>query len=302
MSDARSPLAAQPGALAEIPFSPQETALLQRRLMPLLELQMRLQTQGDSASLPAEEAEELLESIVFTLRFHLETFGLPARTMLTAELATLFAQAQQTLLKCVAETETVYQTVCRDVRLWGSRSLRDTLRGIGEELPFYDARLFAHRVPCEIDYQLCLPVSETLLGIAYLRTYLQRLQTENDLLSRLPPARVQALLVRACPEYRQLLQNLYEPVAANVIGLALLGGGETLLEITVPQAQRIAEQLKALSPADARALLRTAASDACRRLAIADPLAVDYCCRTAEALYPRIVAAPGSAAGVFAAL
>jgi hypothetical protein len=275
---------------------------MQRRLMPLLEHQMQLLTQGDSASLPSEEAEELLESVVYTLRLHLQTCGLPTRAMLTDDLVALFAQAQQTLFSCVAETEALYQTARRSIRLWGSRSLRDTLQGIGDTLPFYDARLYAHRAPCEIDYQLCLPVPETLLGIAYLREYLRRLLAENELLARFSPQRVQALLARACPEYRQLLQNIYEPVAANAIGLALLGGGETLLEITVPQAQRIAEQLGTLSPSDARALLRSAAGDACSRLAITDAFSVDYCRDTAAALYPRIVAAPGSAAGAFAAL
>ncbi|MCE5341993.1 MAG: DUF6179 domain-containing protein [Eubacteriales bacterium] len=300
MIDARDTLAAQPGALADASFSPQETALIQGRLMLLLERQMRLQTQGDSASLPAEEAEELLESVVFTLRFHLEANGLPTRTMLTAELAALFAQAQKTLFGCVAETETLYQTACRTVRLWGSRSLRDTISAIGDDLPFYDARLYAHRPVGEIDYQLCLPVPETLLGIEYLHEYLRRLLTENELLARLSPTRVQALLKRACPEYRQLLQNLYEPVAANVVGLSLLGGGETLLEITGIQAERIAAQLTALPTAEARARLRTAACEACQRLSLTDAFSIDYCGKTAEALYPRIVAAPGSAAGAFA--
>ncbi len=276
--------------------------MLQGRLMPLLERQMRLKTQGDSASMPEEEAAELMESVVFTLRFGLDARGLPDRALLTEDLTPLFKEAQKAVMDCAAETEEIYRKALVEVRTWGSRALSDTLAGIGGSLRAYDARLYAHRVPGMIDYPLCLPVPEALRGITYLREYLRRLLIENGLLRRFAPVRVTALLSRACAEYRELIVNLYEPVAANVVGLSVLGGGETLLEVTAAQARRIAGQLSPLSPPAARALLCAAARSACRRLALSHPGACEYLAEAAAALYPRIAADPSAVLGVFSVI
>ena len=49
------------------PLTAEEEAQIAQRLMPLLDLQMRRLTQGDSTSLRVEVAEELMASIRFTL-------------------------------------------------------------------------------------------------------------------------------------------------------------------------------------------------------------------------------------------
>jgi hypothetical protein len=252
-------------------FTAEEAGRLQSRLMPLLERQMRLKTQGDSASMPEEEAAELMESVVFTLRFGLDTRGLSERALLTEDLAPLFRESQKTVTDFAAETEALYKKALAEVRTWGSRALRDTLAGIGGSLRAYDARIYAHRVPGMIDYPLCLPLPESLQGITYLHEYLRRLTIENELLCRFAPARVAALLSRACPEYRELIVNLYEPVAADVAGLSMLGGGGDAPGGDGRAGGRIAKQLSPLPPSAARALLQAAARNACGRLALSRP-------------------------------
>ena len=101
----------------------------------------------------------------------------------------------------------------------------DFLARIVAALP-YDARLAAHCIPAEIDYPLCEPIPDTPAGVCYIRRYLTRLCLENELLIRFSPDRVLRLLTRSCPDYRNAPVNLYEPVAACVTGLALLGGGD----------------------------------------------------------------------------
>lgn len=274
---------------------------MQRRLFPLLEKQFRYKTQGDSTSLREEVVAELLDSILFTLRFELNRQGLPLRTLLTAELPPLFSAAQKSLQSYLADTERLFRLVLAKGNDFGNRSLRDTINGIAPFFRKYDYRLYAHQIPADIDYQLCLPVPDELRGVVYVHEYLLRLLTENALLTRFSPARVSSLLARFCPEYRQLLVNLYEPVAAVTVGHALLGGGETLLELTTAQALQIRERIATLPPTDARNLLASAAREACGRLTLTDPLSVRYLVRTATELYPRLIAGPQSAAGVFSA-
>jgi hypothetical protein len=79
----------------------------------------------------------------------------------------------------------------------------------------------------------------------------------------------------------------------------MLGGGETLLEVTAAQGGRIAKQLSPLPPSAARALLQAAARNACGRLALSRPGACAYLAETAAALYPRIAADPSAVRGVF---
>jgi hypothetical protein len=299
-NNALFPIAAVQPVIEETPLTETETAEVQAKLWTLFCRQSALKTQGDSASMREEEAAELLDSALYTLRLHLDARGLPARTLLTEAMPALFAAAQQTLLECLRETESLYGKALRDVRTLGSHVLAETLKGIGGFFKLYDYRLYAQRLPAMIDYPLCFPVPETLRGVVYLREYLKRLLAEYELVACFSEKRAAALLFRACPGYRDMPVNLYEPVAAVVTGLSLLGGGETLLEITGAQAGRIASQIAALSRTEARALLRSAAADAGSRLPLSEA-SRSYLVQAADALYPRLAAGAGSAAGVFCA-
>ncbi len=277
-----------------------ESETLAVRLLPLLDQQMRKKTQGDSASMRVEEATELMASIQFTLQCQLTAQSLSYRALLTADLGALFGAGQRSVLALRERAQRLYEAACAQVRQLGSRSLADTLRGIGGFFAHYNAYLYAHEIPADIDYQLCLPVPDALLGVVWVTDYLQRLLIENALLIKLEPERVVRLLRRVHPGYGELLINLYEPVAANVVGLNLLGGGETLLEISAAQGARIRDLLLASGDAAALAALEHAAMAACERLDITDAASVRYLKVAARALYPRVKAAPEGYRGVFA--
>lgn len=285
----------------DAPLSPAEEAQWNRRLLGLLQEQLRRRTQGDSASMLVEEAGELMESIRYTLDCYLQTRRLSPAVALTAEPRALFADAQRSLLGILAETKQLYDAALAAVRPLGSQSLLGTLRGLGVFFARYDARLYAHHIPADMDYPLCLPVPDRPAGVWWVRAYLLRLMTENALLTRLDEARVARLLARVCTDYDQMPVNLYEPVAFNMTGLALLGGGETLLELSPAQAERIRDMLAALPPEAARAALTQAARRACARLGLPAEADARYLALAAHAMLPRLGAAPGAARGVFAA-
>ncbi len=288
-------------ARQEAAFTPEEENELKARLFTLLSRQVRLRTQGDHSSLREEDAAELLRSLVFSLRFQMDRSGLPLRALLTADLRETLAQAQQALRACLEETGALYETALQSVDTFASRFLADTLSGLAPFFRRYDVTLYAHLIPASIDYPLCLPVPDALQGVLWVKDYLERLMMENALVKRFAPSRVTGLLDRASPDYRDLLFNLYEPVAANAVGLSLLGGGETELTITPGQAAEIHRMLAPLPPSDARERLAGAARAACERLSLSDDKAVSYLSRAARALYPRIAVSPQSAAGVFSA-
>jgi hypothetical protein len=280
-------------------FSPEEENVVKARLFALLAKQVRLKTQGDHSSLREEDVAELLDSAVFTLRYGLLQNGQPTRALLTVNLAELLKQGQAALQVCFDEAKVLHEAALESVSTLGNRSLADTLAGIGMFFRRYDIRLYAHQIPASVDYQLCLPVPPELRGALYIHSYLKRLLIENALVRYFAPALVEALLHRVAPDNRELLINLYEPVAANTVGLALLREDETSLALTPLQAAQVHLRLVSLPPADARKTLVAAAEAACRNLAITDSDSRAYLAQTAETLYPRIILSPQSAAGVF---
>jgi len=144
-------------------------------------------------------------------------------------------------------------------------------------------------------------VPEALLGVEYANEYLRRVVIENDFLRRFPKKPVIDLLKSYCPDYRDLLINLYEPAAVNALGRTLLGQDARPLNISARALAEIAGTLAPLSKNALRDALVDAADRLCSALGIRDAGTRDYLARTADALCPRIDTAlsTGGLDGIF---
>lgn len=251
-------------------------------------------TKVESSSLPKELAEALLHSVCYTLGPALA--APPGGSLLPAYEAGVVRTAKK-----VRQTKRRWQVARLSLPKVVSLSARETLFSIGTFFENYDARFFAHAIPCDVDYQLCHPVPETLLGVDYVSEYLSRICIENDFLRLFPPERVDALLERACPDYRYRIDNLYAPIAANALALALLGEAAQGLCVTREMQHLLLAQFAPLTLQQQYAALRRAADMLCVALSITNPAAQKYLLATADALVPRIAAAlaTGSLAEVF---
>ena len=89
-------------------------------------------------------------------------------------------------------------------------SLRDTLTSLGNLRRRYDARFAAHEIPCDIDYQLSVPVDSSLMGIDYVEAWLKQLLAEARWIARYDVDSCVRVLERVCPDYRGLHVNLYD--------------------------------------------------------------------------------------------
>ncbi len=146
------------------PCGAEERSMPPEKLLDLLAHQLALYTANESGSVPRAMAEELLEGILYCLALCPVT---------DAESAAALEQGQRQARRLAAETCRLWCSVCH-APTWGSLSLHDTLRSIGRGFRQYDVRFFAHRFPCEIDYQPAIPVSETQKGLSYVNLYLRR--------------------------------------------------------------------------------------------------------------------------------
>ena len=254
-------------------------------LLELLLAQAQRYTQGGSTSLPRETMDELLASLCYTLGIDPKKGDSALLPLALGDPHERYAKALDQLRNKTDCARMLAGQLCLSAPALDCIALHSTLRSIVAGLDGYDPRFFAHRVPGDIDYQLMRPVPERVQGVDYILAYLTRLDAELRFLSRLPLHRVLALLDGFAPDWRELVANLYAPVATNALGLALLGADPRRLHITQAQrdelmlllgnlpAEIIEERLFAASRAVCRVLDLKDESDAALLLSLAIDLA-----------------------------
>jgi len=273
------------------PLSEADAQLIRERLLKLLQRRTGLYTLDESSSVRVETAQALLKSIQFLLELCFRERGGSIRLLAKEDPEALLAQGLQLCEEKLEAGKALYAEACLTASSLENRSYKDTLTGIGGFFKRYDYRFFAHEIPCDMDYQLCFPVDERALGVAYINEYLRRLIIENRFLGCFEISRVERVLERACPDYRGLLINLYEPICTNAVGLALLEEDILLLSVSPDQCARVAALFHQLSATPAKKALSGAAGSVCARLGITNAPAQAYIEKTATDLYPRIEAA-----------
>ena len=266
-------------------LSPEDALQAQEAMWALLRRQARLYA-PESSSLPSETAAALAESILLTLGADRDP-----RVLLATDLPEKFRQGQRRLRQKVELTRHLWQTAWATQPEAENRSLLDTLNSLKHFPDRYDLRFFAQEIPCDIDYQLSQPVPETLRGVDYVNEWLRRLCLEQNFLGRFDPALVRAVLDRSCPDYRGLLINLYEPIAVNSLGLALLGDDPRSLTVSPPWRQRLETLFASLPAPEQKRVLTAGATALCAALDIRSAALRSYVQATALALGPRLASA-----------
>lgn len=270
-----------------------------QKLYKLLARRVERYTMGDHSSVPVELVEELLRSIAFTL----EQAGCTGRALAEADLDAALERGQRVIENKTRLVQRRWEATCLGAPDFENIAFGSTLRSIGTFFGRYDVAFFAHAIPCDIDYQLCRPVPDGKLGIAYIEAYLARIAFENAFMMLFDHAAVQRLLGLYCRDYREMVNNLCEPVVTNALGRALLG--QDVRTLFVSRSERAA-LIRLLTPMQ-RAMMQRALLDAATRLCdacgIQEQAARDDVAWLAAELAPRIGAAlpTGDLGGIFLA-
>jgi len=270
------------------------------RFLRLIERRTAIYTMGDSTSVPAHVALDLLRSICFVLGIDPERSDVPER-LLSVDLEDEFRRRLADIERKVKLSGELWRAVVATMPAIPSIALQDTLKSIGDFPRLYDFRSMAHEIPVSWDYPLCHPVPETLLGVDYINEYLRRLLIEADFLRRFERDACVRVLERTGPDFVELLLNLYEPVATNALGRSLIGLDPAPLLIADEERAVIASLLGPLSAVARERALREAVGRACEVLGVADEAARDYLDALALELLPRVDVglAHGDLSGVF---
>ena len=263
-----------------------------QQLYLLLAQQTQKYTSGESSSIPEELAAELLDSICYCLEQH--EAGL--HVLLHQDGMEALTEGIRRVGRKQIRSSIAWQQVCNHLPPVENRSMLDTLKSIGLFWQRYDPRFFAREIPCDIDYQLAHPVPDELLGVAWLRDYLDRLLIEDTVLRRFPSDSVRRVLAASCPDHQELLVNLYEPAAAAALGVTMAEGDLFELDITAAGQVTLTAWLAPMSVCARRLALERAGETLARRLELPAGAAA-YLRETALALAPRVEAVLASGGG-----
>lgn len=164
---------------------------------------------GDSSSLSELEAYQIMRSVRYVLGI---TGSVPYEALqaLADDPLRFYERKLSMLERRMRAAVDAWRELCAMMPSICNVSLRDTLASIGDLPALYDMRFAAHEVPCDIQYQLSVPVDDSLEGLDYLEAWLAQLRRETEWIARFTPESCIAVLEEACPDYRGLHVNLYD--------------------------------------------------------------------------------------------
>lgn len=254
-------------------------------LYSLLSAQCKSFTGGQSSSLSAETVEALLSSICFSLSCFANKYGQNA--LLEIPLEKALEGARDILKKRIQLCKTLYLTLLRLPFQPDNVSYRDTVNGMENFFKKYDYYFFADQIPCDIDYQLCLPVSESLWGVEFLTEYIKRLICEGRFCGAFQRYEITALLANFGSRNDELLINVFTPVLSNALGRVLLGNDISTLEVTPDGIEKLFSMFAGLKYEEALPIVDKASKLLCSRVGFTGYNA-EYVTESARTLIPRI--------------
>lgn len=248
---------------------------LPREIYPLLEKQVksyhRHYRMGENSSVPLETAQELLESVLYTLRQS------PAATL---------EAGQSVLEEKLGRAKELCHLVRGTVPDWESQYRWETAAVLERFLEGYDHLHFAHRVPDAPDYPLLLPIPEQVQGIDHVLAFLNCLWLENQILDALGSA-ARGSWEQRIPDYWGIPLNLCEQPLIQLLGRQLLQLPLSASELTDAHRRDLLPLLESASAES----LRSGMEQLCSQLGITHPHAVAYACVVIDSLFPRLTAA-----------
>jgi len=250
---------------------------------------------GDNSSVTVELAQELMESVLYTLD---QVGGVEGNPNLAEglEKGQRILEGKQTqgeeLLRLVMGTAPQWQGECR----W------DTLESLERFLRAYDRDHLAHRQPEDLYYPLPSAPPELLKGIDYALFFLRMLWIENQIMDAFPEGEQDGLWDVFCRQNRGMTENQCEQLLINAMGKGIISHKVTGLVFSGSELEVLRKRLTEQSGGPAEALER-ASSQIISLLETQNPDLAFYVRQTASNLLPRLTAAAecGSLASVFLA-
>lgn len=242
----------------DLPLTAAEEQALLVGLAGLLRRQAIRYGFGESTTLPAETAEELLASVCYFLALR-PGDALRARQLLQGDLEQEMERGRRRAVWYMTRCRKVWEHVCPLAPAEDSLALRESLLALDGYFRTWDGMFFAHALPAGLDYPLLCPAEEGP-GPEYALRWLNRLWAELRLLSRFDGAGLRRVWAAAAGEnYCQVPMDLLYPAACVGVGLVLLKRDPWTLELTAADREALQALLRGLPPEERQKRVSAAA-------------------------------------------
>lgn len=258
-----------------------------KNIKDLLKEKVYSYNKGNSLSVKAEIADELVKSIIYTLSF---SSDISLNEVLIAEdIGDMYNEGKEKIRFETLRGKGLYSYALRNRIYTGNISYNSTLKEIGKFFKNYNYLLFAHFIPCSIDYQLCFSVSNELEGIKYINAYLNNLIYENDVLKNFDIRKIKFLLEKHFEKSDELLINIFEMIMPNIILSQVIDKNIYSFEFNDYELERIKRIFLSCDALNGRNLLYFASKKVSGILNINNTNEKRYIEEFAFKLYPRIM-------------
>lgn len=259
------------------PLSPQEQQRLMSQMYLLMANQVKsyhkMRHNGENSSVPVELAQELMESIEYTINQVGGVYAHPnveEALRLGQEILQSKSEEAKSLLDLVIATAPGWQTECR----W------EAVQCLRQYLGAYDPLHLAHKAPDDLFYPIPIPLPEGIQGLDNCLFYLNTLWMENQIMASYEDA----VLERFWSYLPTDTLNQCEHVVLNGIGKAILSdriGSLVFVETERNKLQAI------LSEAPIKETVHQAVLRLCRQLDLPENASV-YLRSVATQMLPRL--------------
>ena len=261
------------------PLSPEEQQRIMAQMYQLMGKQVQSyhkhRSMGNSSSVSMELAQELMESMEYTMN---QSGGLYANP--NAEIA--LRLGQQILEEKVNKARNLLELVLATAPDWQTECRWETLRYLRHYLDTYDHLHLAHRGPDELYYPILISTPEGTQGIDTCLFYLNILWIENQIMAAIPEAVLDSFWDRLPAG----TQNQCEHILINGMGRALIGVDSASLTFEPEQQMKL--MIAMLTATEEK--LKEASNSLCNQLNLTDRSARRY----VQAIVPMLSMWTGS--------
>lgn len=205
---------------------------IQYQLTELLADRFNRWTGGSSSSVTVETGQRIQQSVLYTIGYFLKSSPDPKsalEALETRKLSDLFKEGLQLLDTERKAAESMLHEVREHRFQTDVIAYNDTIQeGLSLFFSGYDTEFGAHESPGSVDYPLGND-KMNLTGLEYTKSYLLKLQMENEFCAAFSAEEIQSLLRGYSPTYHELLFSIYDLVFTNAIGGQLLGRSDEIL-------------------------------------------------------------------------
>lgn len=190
-------------------------------LLPIVAALAEQYTSKESTSVSYEQANRLMEAVLYCIDQCSEVGQLASNRGLTAREA--YEWGYELVIQKVKRTQELYNEMIMEFCAFGNENYRETVeKAIPGFFRYYDAKFAPRETIITMDYPTICPITDET-GINAVAKYVEYIFYEQKFLRALPQEYVCDILFRFQPDYGKQFYNICQIIIRHILGHMLIG-------------------------------------------------------------------------------